>query len=505
MSFLRNRNPMRASHSWVSGLIALLMLAMSSAALAAGKAGDIFVVTVHGDVRAVQAGVTTPLYEGAILQLPATIRTGHDGALELRQGPTTIAAAADTELEIPVSAAEQGLIERVVQIRGNAFYNVGKRERTKLRVETPYLVAVIKGTQFNVASYDDSTTIALFEGRLEVRAADDSDVVDLHAGEIAIRNRNDVSIRVLRMSPAARATARTDGAVAASDSNSQPGAADGRNAGGPAGGLSDAVADTIAGAGTTVAANRGDIAIDASASTGVTGPGSGVDIGAAIGIDKVSATTPATVDVGVGVGVNVDGGAVNTDIDAGLDVAGVNASVDAGAAVDLGSGSANVDASVGVGAGSLASADIGTSVGADLSSGTVAADASVGLSAVGGAVSTDVGATTAVDLSAGTVTADTGAAVDLVGTGTAVDTSVAVNTTTPSVSADLTAATPIVDAGASLDVTPTTIDADVSVGGITVAPSVDLGSGTIDLGLGGSSGDDGLLGLGGLLKRRSTQ
>ena len=167
------------------------------------------------------AGMTVPLSAGAILQLPATVRTGADGAVELRQGNSTFAAAGNTELEIPQSAAEDGLIERIIQVRGNAFYNIGKRTGTRLRVEAPYLVAVIKGTQFNVAAQDDSTTIALFEGRLEVRASDDSDVVDLDAGEIAIRRRNDVSISVLRLN-AARGDTRRNPELAARQQADSP-------------------------------------------------------------------------------------------------------------------------------------------------------------------------------------------------------------------------------------------------------------------------------------------
>src|SRR5262249_33337290 len=104
----------------------------------------------------------------------------------------------------------------IVQPRGNAFYDIGKREGRKLRVETPYLVGVIKGTQFNVAAQEASTTISLFEGRLEVRAADDSDVVDLKAGEIASYKRGDKSISVLKMDAGkaptnSRPTSRNDG------------------------------------------------------------------------------------------------------------------------------------------------------------------------------------------------------------------------------------------------------------------------------------------------------
>src|SRR6202008_118812 len=156
------------------------------AATTTASRGDIVVVTVHGTVDATMAGMTVPLSAGAILELPATVRTGADGAVELRQGPSTFAAAGNTELEIPQSAAQDGLVERIIQIRGKAFYSIGKRTGTRLRVEAPYLVAVIKGTQFNVAAQEDSTTIALFEGHLEVRASDDSDVVALEAGEIAI-------------------------------------------------------------------------------------------------------------------------------------------------------------------------------------------------------------------------------------------------------------------------------------------------------------------------------
>ena len=110
-----------------------------------------------------------------MLELPATLRTGRDGAIELKQGATTVSVGPETLLEFPALEKRGAPIDRIVQPRGNAFYNIGKREGRKLRVETPYLVGVIKGTQFNVAAQDERTTISLFEGLLEVRASDDSD------------------------------------------------------------------------------------------------------------------------------------------------------------------------------------------------------------------------------------------------------------------------------------------------------------------------------------------
>ena len=125
--------------------------------------------------------------------------TGNDGTLGLTQAGTNITVSNDTDIEIPAEAVDGNLVARLVQHRGNVFYDVAPRDVGKLRVETPLLVAVIKGTQFNVAVQEDSTTISLFEGRLEIRTPDGSDVIQLNAGEIAIRSRTDGAIRVVGM------------------------------------------------------------------------------------------------------------------------------------------------------------------------------------------------------------------------------------------------------------------------------------------------------------------
>src|ERR1044071_2743338 len=123
-----------ASRSAALTLLAALLVCVPFSLTSAGTAsqGDIVVVTVHGTVNATMAGMTVPLSAGAILQLPATVRPGADGAVELRQGPSTFAAAGNTELEIPQSAAQDGLVERIIQIRGNAFYSIGKRTGTRV-------------------------------------------------------------------------------------------------------------------------------------------------------------------------------------------------------------------------------------------------------------------------------------------------------------------------------------------------------------------------------------
>ncbi len=448
------------SRSAALALIAAIACGLSLSATAATTTshGDIAVVTVHGSVTATMAGMTVPLSAGAILQLPATVRTGADGAVELRQGTSTFAAAGNTELEIPQSAAEDGLIERIVQIRGNAFYNIGKRTGTRLRVEAPYLVAVIKGTQFNVAAQEDSTTIALYEGHLEVRASDDSDVVDLDAGEIAIRRRNDVSISVLRLN-AARDSARRNPQLAARQQNdsSTPN--------------TDAV--TARNAGATERPR-----VDATAPT-----------------DRLTPSDDGTA-------TNDRGRIVEVLPDSNVNVTTKVAAIDLGTQLDVGNGAVSVGTAVEANVAG-ASVDVATTTTVDLGAGSVAAAADVGVDL--GSVSTDVGASAAVDLPAGSMNADIGATV-AAGVVPAVDVGVeaAVDVAAGTIDAGLDTSVASTDVGAAIgvDAGAGNISADVGVGLVDVG--LDVGSGGIDLDLGLGASDDSESGglLGGLLGRK---
>ena len=197
---------------------------------------------------------------------------------------------------IPALEKRGAPIDRIVQPRGNAFYNIGKREGRKLRVETPYLVGVIKGTQFNVASQDEATTISLFEGLLEVRATDDSDVVDLKAGEIASRKRGDKSISIIKMDTGK-----------APPTSSRPSPGSGSNNGAP-GATAPRVSPANPG-GEPLVTDRGPINVrpDAGLSVDVRTGGSSVETGAAATVSVgqgLDATTSVVVNA-AGTGVNV--------------------------------------------------------------------------------------------------------------------------------------------------------------------------------------------------------
>ena len=203
MATRRTRGPRSSPHG-IIGLVALVFAITASGALAgssrsAREPEQIFVTAVSGSVSVTMAGSSTPVQLDSNVGLPARIITGDDGMLSLTQAGTNITIAADSDVEIPAEAADGQLIARLVQRRGNVFYDVAHREAGTLHVETPFLVAVIKGTQFNVAVQDGGSTISLFQGRLQILTPDGSDSVFINAGEIAKRSNIDNAISVIGM------------------------------------------------------------------------------------------------------------------------------------------------------------------------------------------------------------------------------------------------------------------------------------------------------------------
>jgi len=362
-----------------AGLVALAVAVTASAALAGSSRGPqeperISVTAVNGSVSVTMAGSATHVQPNSTVGLPARIVTGDDGMLGLTQAGTNITIASDSDVEIPAEAANGQLIARLVQRRGNVFYNVAHRDVGTLRVETPFLVAVIKGTQFNVAAQADSTTISLFQGRLEIGTPDGSDIIQLNAGEIAIRGNADNSIRVLSMNERRVDAARSGEPFVALTTPGAGTSADGVRAGivPVATGTRDAP---------TVAGRIVDSAQAALAPTSVTSGGG------ALSAEPLIASTP-TVHVDSGVSLGAEIGSSGPGVGASLDLgasSSLGASLNVGA---VGSPSVSLGTSASVNVGSTG-ASLGTNlnVGAGSPSATVGANATLGGANLGATVS----------------------------------------------------------------------------------------------------------------------
>ena len=317
-------------------LLGLAALAAAPMALAVDS-GDIVVVSVKGEVRVTMSGAPRGVQAGSVLDPPATLRTGRDGVVELRQGATTLSVGPQTLLEFPALEKRGAPIDRILQPSGNVFYNIGKREGRKLRIETPFLVGVVKGTQFNVAAQDETTTISLFEGALEVHAADESGIVDLKAGEIASRQRGDQGVSVMKM----------DGVKAPAAPRQPQGS--GTNTGAPkpeAPRPHSQNRDDDSILVDSLAANANDAASVAST----------VDVSAALPVDagapSVDTSAPLNVSapvVDLSASTTVDAGSASVETGAAFNVSASAVDVPASISVDAGPVGAGADAAVGAG------------------------------------------------------------------------------------------------------------------------------------------------------------
>lgn len=105
-----------------------------------------------------------------------TIRTGRNGRVLLVRGEETILISPNSVVGLPAEKTE-GLSTTIIQQAGSILLEVEKRNVKHFEVETPYLAAVVKGTQFSVTVGAGNTRVGVVRGQVEVS--------DFKTGQIA--------------------------------------------------------------------------------------------------------------------------------------------------------------------------------------------------------------------------------------------------------------------------------------------------------------------------------
>ncbi len=105
-----------------------------------------------------------------------TVRTGGNGRVLLVRGEESILIAPNSVVGLPAEQKEE-LSTTIVQRAGSILLEVEKRNVKHFEVETPYLAAVVKGTQFRVSVRAASTSVDVVRGQVEV--------IDFKSGQIA--------------------------------------------------------------------------------------------------------------------------------------------------------------------------------------------------------------------------------------------------------------------------------------------------------------------------------
>src|SRR3954465_12361811 len=167
---------MRAIPQVSRALATMFMLVTASVAFAAD--GDDW--TVHkssGEVWLPRSGAQqASLKQEDVLKPGDTVRTGRTGRVLLKRGDELILVSPNSVVGVPAQKKE-GLSTTIMQQAGSILLDVEKRNVKHFEVETPYLAAVVKGTQFRVTVNAGKTTVDVVRGQVEV--------ADFKTGQIA--------------------------------------------------------------------------------------------------------------------------------------------------------------------------------------------------------------------------------------------------------------------------------------------------------------------------------
>lgn len=160
-----------------------LVLAASSACAAedgvwsVGKSsGEVWIATTGAE--------QVSLKQEEVLKPGDTIRTGRNGRVLLVRGEEKILISPNSVIDLPTEKKE-GLSTTIVQRAGSILLEVEKRNVKHFEIETPYLAAVVKGTQFSVTINAASTSVDVRRGQVEVSDFRSGQIAQVMPGQVA--------------------------------------------------------------------------------------------------------------------------------------------------------------------------------------------------------------------------------------------------------------------------------------------------------------------------------
>lgn len=118
---------------------------------------------------------------GIVLPPGSELLTGNDGQVRLSRADDNIRVGPDTWLTLEAEAED--LITRVRQTLGTVWYSVRSRVSGRFRVDTTRLVAVVKGTQFEIAVGPEADDLRVREGVVNAQSTFGGGDIDVGAGQ----------------------------------------------------------------------------------------------------------------------------------------------------------------------------------------------------------------------------------------------------------------------------------------------------------------------------------
>src|ERR1700744_3484665 len=153
-----------------SGMRCVLTIAVALVASSAAFAGDDGVWSISkssGEVWVTTSGAErASLRQEEPLKPGDVLRPGRNGRVLLVRGEETILVSPNSVIGLPTEKKD-GMSTTILQQAGSILLEVEKRNVKHFEVETPYLAAVVKGTQFSVTINAANTRVDVSRGQVE--------------------------------------------------------------------------------------------------------------------------------------------------------------------------------------------------------------------------------------------------------------------------------------------------------------------------------------------------
>jgi FecR protein len=113
-----------------------------------------------------------------------TIRTGENGMLLLTRGEESLLVSPNSVIDIPKENLD-GMSTTIMERAGSVLVKAEKRNVKHFEVVTPYLAAVVKGTNFRVSVDRASSNVEVIEGQVDVGGFRSGEQILLLPGQTA--------------------------------------------------------------------------------------------------------------------------------------------------------------------------------------------------------------------------------------------------------------------------------------------------------------------------------
>ncbi len=134
---------------------------------------------MSGNVQIHDGQSWTQLDPGRELRAGDSIWTGRNGRILLMSEQGSVLLAPKSLVKIPAQALPNSF-SVLFQTHGKVSADVDKRRKEHFSIQTPFLAAVVKGTEFDVEIDNDETRVAVDEGVVgvvDVETGEENDVV----------------------------------------------------------------------------------------------------------------------------------------------------------------------------------------------------------------------------------------------------------------------------------------------------------------------------------------